>query len=125
MKSIQPHADQFPEYRAAVRELCLRFDGPYWRGVEERAAQKRVARALEKLRSIFAKRGVALTAGIIAGMITNGYLLTPKKIVALNDAGLEHLQISIDNLQPDDVSLKSLKVLEKKLESLSMDFDQV
>lgn len=39
-------------------------------GVEERAAQKRVARALEKLRSIFAKRGVALTTGIIAGMIS-------------------------------------------------------
>src|SRR5580658_5168527 len=38
MKSIQPHADQFPEYRAAVRELCLRFDGPYWPSVEERAA---------------------------------------------------------------------------------------
>src|SRR5580658_2183921 len=38
MKSIQPHADLFPEYRAAVRELCARFDGPYWRGVEERAA---------------------------------------------------------------------------------------
>src|ERR1022692_1870993 len=38
MKSISPHADQFPEYRAAVRELCARFDGPYWRGVEERSA---------------------------------------------------------------------------------------
>src|SRR5438067_9740323 len=46
--------------------------------------------------------------GMIAGMITNGYLLTPKKIVALNEAGLDHLQISIDNIQPDDVSLKSL-----------------
>jgi MoaA/NifB/PqqE/SkfB family radical SAM enzyme len=57
--------------------------------------------------------------GIIAGMITNGYLLTPKKIVALNEAGLEHLQISIDNLAPDDVSLKSLKVLDKKLEYLA------
>jgi MoaA/NifB/PqqE/SkfB family radical SAM enzyme len=57
--------------------------------------------------------------GMIAGMITNGYLLTPKKIVALNDAGLEHLQISIDNIQPDDVSMKSLKVLDKKLEYLS------
>jgi MoaA/NifB/PqqE/SkfB family radical SAM enzyme len=56
---------------------------------------------------------------MIAGMITNGYLLTPKKIVALNDAGLEHLQISIDNIQPDDVSMKSLKVLDKKLEYLS------
>src|SRR6266849_8993415 len=44
--------------------------------------------------------------GMIAGMITNGYLLTPKKILALNEAGLEHLQISIDNIQPDDVSKK-------------------
>jgi MoaA/NifB/PqqE/SkfB family radical SAM enzyme len=57
--------------------------------------------------------------GMIAGIITNGYLLTPKKIVALNAAGLEHLQISIDNVTPDDVSLKSLKVLDKKLEYLA------
>jgi len=57
--------------------------------------------------------------GMIAGIITNGYLLTPKKIQALNEAGLEHLQISIDNVQPDDVSKKSLKVLDKKLEYLA------
>src|SRR3989449_5708811 len=57
--------------------------------------------------------------GMIAGMITNGYLLTPKKIVALNEAGLEHLQISIDNVSPDDVSKKSLKVLDRKLEYLA------
>src|SRR5881628_1303588 len=57
--------------------------------------------------------------GMIAGIITNGYLLTPKKIRALNDAGLDHLQISIDNLKPDDVSMKSLKVLDKKLEYLA------
>src|SRR5215471_389918 len=57
--------------------------------------------------------------GMIAGLITNGYLLTPKKITALNEAGLEHLQISIDNIQPDEVSMKSLKVLDKKLEYLA------
>jgi MoaA/NifB/PqqE/SkfB family radical SAM enzyme len=57
--------------------------------------------------------------GIIAGMITNGYLLTPKRILSLNQAGLEHLQISIDNIHPDDVSMKSLKVLDKKLEYLA------
>src|SRR5436309_10860513 len=56
---------------------------------------------------------------MIAGLITNGYLLTPKKIVALNEAGLEHLQISIDNIDPDDVSKKSLKVLDKKLQYLA------
>ena len=53
--------------------------------------------------------------GIMAGLITNGYLLTAERIERLNRAGLEHLQISIDNIQPDDVSKKSLKVLDKKL----------
>jgi MoaA/NifB/PqqE/SkfB family radical SAM enzyme len=57
--------------------------------------------------------------GMIAGLITNGYLLIPKKIVALNEAGLDHLQISIDNIHPDEVSMKSLKVLDKKLEYLA------
>lgn len=56
--------------------------------------------------------------GIIAGMITNGYLLTAARIQRLNDAGLDHLQISIDNVMPDEVSKKSLKVLDKKLQLL-------
>ena len=55
----------------------------------------------------------------IATLITNGYLLTQERIRQLNRAGLEHLQISIDNVQPDDVSKKSLKVLDKKLEWLA------
>lgn len=53
--------------------------------------------------------------GMIAGLITNGYLLTPDRIQRLNLARLDHLQISIDNVMPDDVSNKSLKVLDKKL----------
>jgi MoaA/NifB/PqqE/SkfB family radical SAM enzyme len=57
--------------------------------------------------------------GRIAGMITNGYLLTVDRIRSLNEAGLDHLQISIDNVQPDDVSKKSLKVLDKKLQLLA------
>jgi MoaA/NifB/PqqE/SkfB family radical SAM enzyme len=57
--------------------------------------------------------------GMIAGMITNGYLLTADRILRLNRAGLEHLQISIDNVIPDDVSKKSLKVLDKKLQLLA------
>ena len=57
--------------------------------------------------------------GIIAGMITNGYLLVPERIQRLNRAGLEWLQISIDNVTPDEVSKKSLKVLDKKLELLA------
>jgi MoaA/NifB/PqqE/SkfB family radical SAM enzyme len=57
--------------------------------------------------------------GILAGMITNGYLLTAQRVQQLNAAGLDHMQISIDNVMPDDVSKKSLKVLDKKLEILS------
>ncbi|HVB98501.1 MAG TPA: radical SAM protein [Candidatus Dormibacteraeota bacterium] len=57
--------------------------------------------------------------GMIAGMITNGYLLTGERIERLNQAGLEYLQISIDNVQPDEVSKKSLKVLDQKLQSLA------
>lgn len=57
--------------------------------------------------------------GSVAGMITNGYLLVPDRIERLNRAGLEWLQISIDNVNPDDVSKKSLKVLDKKLQMLA------
>jgi MoaA/NifB/PqqE/SkfB family radical SAM enzyme len=57
--------------------------------------------------------------GRIAGMITNGYLLMPDRIQRLNRAGLDHMQISIDNVQPDEVSKKSLKVLDKKLQMLT------
>ncbi len=57
--------------------------------------------------------------GMIAGLITNGYLLTAERIQRLNRAGLEWLQISIDNVTPDDVSKKSLKVLDKKLQLLA------
>jgi MoaA/NifB/PqqE/SkfB family radical SAM enzyme len=57
--------------------------------------------------------------GMVAGLITNGYLLTPERIEHLNRAGLEWLQISIDNVTPDDVSKKSLKVLDKKLQLLA------
>jgi MoaA/NifB/PqqE/SkfB family radical SAM enzyme len=56
---------------------------------------------------------------MVAGMITNGYLLVPERIERLNQAGLEWLQISIDNVTPDEVSKKSLKVLDKKLELLA------
>ncbi len=57
--------------------------------------------------------------GAMAGMITNGYLLNAERIQRLNRAGLDHMQISIDNLEPDEISKKSLKVLDKKLQMLA------
>ena len=58
-------------------------------------------------------------ANIIATLITNGYLLTAERVKRLNRAGLDYLQISIDNVTPDDVSKKSLKVLDQKLRLLA------
>jgi len=57
--------------------------------------------------------------GAIATLITNGLLLTPERIQRLNRAGLDYVQISIDNARPDDISKKSLQVLERKLEWLA------
>jgi MoaA/NifB/PqqE/SkfB family radical SAM enzyme len=56
---------------------------------------------------------------MLAGLITNGFYLGPERIARLNRAGLEYLQISIDNVTPDEVSQKSLKTLDKKLQHLA------
>jgi hypothetical protein len=53
--------------------------------------------------------------GVIATLITNGYLLTRERIRRFNKAGLDYLQISIDNVAPDETSKKSLKVLDGNL----------
>src|SRR5262245_17355913 len=57
--------------------------------------------------------------GMIAGLISNGYYMTRERIKKLNSAGLEYLQISIDNITPDEISQKSLKVLDRYLGYLS------
>jgi MoaA/NifB/PqqE/SkfB family radical SAM enzyme len=59
------------------------------------------------------------TRGMIASLITNGYYLNQERIERLNRAGLDYLQISIDNVEPDAVSLKSLRLLEPKLQWLA------
>jgi len=56
---------------------------------------------------------------MVITLITNGYLLSPVRIARLNAAGLDHLQISIDNVEPDTVSKKSLRLLEPKLRWLA------
>ena len=52
---------------------------------------------------------------MLCTLISNGFLLSKAWIEALNDAGLQGLQISIDNVEPDAVSKKSLKSLRGKL----------
>jgi MoaA/NifB/PqqE/SkfB family radical SAM enzyme len=57
--------------------------------------------------------------GIVAMITTNGYPLTPRLVDVLNAAGLQVLQISIDNVIPDEASSKSLALLEPKLRLLA------
>jgi len=57
--------------------------------------------------------------GMIAGLITNGYFLQAERVRRLDRAGLEYLQISIDNVKPDSVSKKSLALLDAKLCNLA------
>lgn len=57
--------------------------------------------------------------GMLVSIISNGYYLSPERIDGLNRAGLDHFQISIDNVEPDDSSTKSLRVLEPKLRWLA------
>jgi MoaA/NifB/PqqE/SkfB family radical SAM enzyme len=57
--------------------------------------------------------------GALAVLLTNGYLLTPERIARMNQAGLDYLQISVDNVVPDETSKKSLSVLDRKLALLA------
>jgi MoaA/NifB/PqqE/SkfB family radical SAM enzyme len=52
------------------------------------------------------------------GMISNGFLLRPELIEALNDAGLQEMQISIDGVEANDTTQKVLANLKKRLQWL-------
>jgi MoaA/NifB/PqqE/SkfB family radical SAM enzyme len=49
------------------------------------------------------------------GMISNGFLLRPELIKALNEAGLQEMQISIDGIQANETTQKVLANLKKRL----------
>ena len=55
----------------------------------------------------------------IVVLITNGFLLTPQKVAALNDAGLDMMQISVDSIVPTASSHKALKTVLPKLHMLA------
>jgi len=54
----------------------------------------------------------------IVGMITNAYLLTKNNIEELNNAGMNDVQISIDGVAPNEITVKTLQPLKKKFELL-------
>src|SRR5437016_9095129 len=52
------------------------------------------------------------------GMISNGFFLRPELIEALNQAGLQEMQISIDGVNGNDTTQKVLTNLKKRLQWL-------
>src|ERR1700690_2357021 len=52
-------------------------------------------------------------------LLSNGFLLDPDKILALNLAGLDDLQVSVDGVLPNQSTVKVLKPLRAKLEALA------
>jgi MoaA/NifB/PqqE/SkfB family radical SAM enzyme len=62
------------------------------------------------------ERGVS--HGMVVTSISNAYPVTRKWIDRMNDAGLSLLQVSVDNMEPNDVSQKSWSKIKKRLEVL-------
>ncbi len=58
-------------------------------------------------------------SGMIPMMNSNGWLLKAETIFALNSAGLYGIQISCDGLNDNDITRKSMKRLQPKLELLN------
>jgi MoaA/NifB/PqqE/SkfB family radical SAM enzyme len=52
-------------------------------------------------------------------MITNAYLLNADKVKQLNDAGLTHMQISLDGVETNDVTVKVLRPVRPKLAAVA------
>jgi MoaA/NifB/PqqE/SkfB family radical SAM enzyme len=52
-------------------------------------------------------------------MISNAYLWNESTVHALNAAGLDDLQVSVDGTTPNDVTVKVLKPMKKKLEVIA------
>ena len=84
-------------------------------GLEERAAQKRVARGLEKLRVFFAKRGLVLSATFIAGAVAaNSVQAAPAGISVTVTAATKAIAISKTTATLVKGTMKSMTWLKLK-----------
>ena len=52
-------------------------------------------------------------------MITNGFKLTRELVESLNASGLTDMQISVDGVEPNATTIKTLRPLRKRLKMLA------
>ncbi len=57
----------------------------------------------------------AVSHGMVVTAISNAYPITKGWIERMNDAGLSLLQVSVDNMEPNEVSQKSWSKIKKRL----------
>lgn len=57
----------------------------------------------------------AVSHGMVVTSISNAYPLTEQWVRRMNDAGLTLLQVSVDNIEPNEVSQKSWTKIKKRL----------
>jgi MoaA/NifB/PqqE/SkfB family radical SAM enzyme len=55
----------------------------------------------------------------LATIISNGFLLKEETVRALNAAGLDFMQVSVDSIEPTNMSQKALKTLMPRLQMLA------
>jgi len=63
----------------------------------------------------------AVSHGMVVTSISNAYPITKGWIERMNDAGLSLLQVSVDNMEPNNVSQKSWSKIKKRLLLLKED----
>ncbi|MCX5794549.1 MAG: radical SAM protein [Elusimicrobia bacterium] len=69
----------------------------------------------ELVRHAKSKRG----GSNLVTIITNGFLLKEETVRALNAAGLDFMQVSVDSIEPTQMSQKALKTLMPRLQMLA------
>jgi MoaA/NifB/PqqE/SkfB family radical SAM enzyme len=57
--------------------------------------------------------------GLATSLTTNGFLLTAPLVRALEDAGLQAMQVSVDRMTPSEATRKSFKTVLPKLDALA------
>jgi uncharacterized protein (TIGR03435 family) len=90
-------------------------------GIDERAAQKRVVRGLEKLRAFFARRGVTLTTAVLAGALTaNSVQAAPAGLVAtLSATAVQGSAVAVSTLALVKGTLKIMAWAKLKLAAMA------
>ena len=113
------YCNEFDDHSPPIpfEELCKRIDKIYELGAW--AIELTGGEPMEHPQLIDLVRYAKQKGFYKVQLISNVYLWNEDTVLQLNDAGLDDLQVSIDGVQPNDVTIKVLKPMRKKLEAIA------